>query len=293
MNTRTTVFLALAATLLAAIPVAAATPLKPYLMSGNAPGTLAAKLPEAKEALRQEGLDIVGEYAPYPGAHVLAVTCDELKQAAAKSEFGGYGAALRVSLTESAGKVQVAWNNPAYTANVYRMADSLSSVAAKLEAALGKGEPFGSNKGIAPEKLRKYHYMTMMPYFTDHNKLASSASHAAAVQAVEQGLEQGRGGTAKVYRVDIPGKEEVLFGVAVKEGKGSDSTVMGTCDGGEQKHTPHLPYEILVSGNSAYALHGKFRIALSFPDLGMGTFMKISGAPKAIRNALAAAAGAE
>ena len=33
-------------------------------------------------------------------------------------------------------------------------------------------------------------------------------------------------------------------------------------------------------------LHGKFRIAQSFPDLTMGTFMKISGAPDGIEKVL-------
>jgi hypothetical protein len=37
-------------------------------------------------------------------------------------------------------------------------------------------------------------------------------------------------------------------------------------------------------------LHGKFRIALDFPDLTMGTFMKISGAPSAIEEKLKAVA---
>jgi hypothetical protein len=33
-------------------------------------------------------------------------------------------------------------------------------------------------------------------------------------------------------------------------------------------------------------IHGKFRIAQSYPDLGMGTFMKISGAPDGIAKGL-------
>jgi hypothetical protein len=41
-----------------------------------------------------------------------------------------------------------------------------------------------------------------------------------------------------------------------------------------------------VSGKHAYMLHGKFRIAQSFPDLSMGNFMNISGAPDAIENSI-------
>jgi len=42
----------------------------------------------------------------------------------------------------------------------------------------------------------------------------------------------------------------------------------------------------VVSNGSVYMLHGKFRIAIDFPDLSMGTFMKISGAPSAIEDKL-------
>jgi polyribonucleotide nucleotidyltransferase len=91
----------------------------------------------------------------------------------------------------------------------------------------------------------------------------------------------------------VNGKDEVLFGVAMKEGEGADATVMGVTDQSALRHTAHLPYEMLVSGNRVYTLHGKFRIAQSFPDLTMSTFMKISGAPDAIEKVLKEVASAK
>jgi hypothetical protein len=90
-------------------------------------------------------------------------------------------------------------------------------------------------------------------------------------------------GGAELY---ITGKEETVFGVAITDGEGADKTVMSSIDNGELRHGAHLPYEILVSGNKAYMLHGKFRIAQSFPDLSMGSFMGISAAPDAIEMTL-------
>jgi hypothetical protein len=90
----------------------------------------------------------------------------------------------------------------------------------------------------------------------------------------------------KVARIDVPGSEQTLFSVAILAGDGADATVMKSTDGHALKHTAHLPYELLVSGKKALMLHGKFRIAQSFPDLTMGTFMKISGAPDGIEKAL-------
>ncbi|MEZ4908258.1 MAG: hypothetical protein R2771_11610 [Saprospiraceae bacterium] len=40
------------------------------------------------------------------------------------------------------------------------------------------------------------------------------------------------------------------------------------------KHTA-LPYELLILDNKVYMLHGRFRIALAFPDLSIDQFMKI------------------
>jgi len=275
-----------------AVPALAADqPLKPYLLGYRGPGAVEARLPEVRAGLEQKGFQIVGEYTPYPGAHVVVATSDALKAAAAKSAFGAYGAVVRVSLTTVGKELQVAATNPRYFAAAYRMKDDLNDAAAALEQAIGKTAEFGAKDGITAAKLRKYHYMMMMPYFDDQVKLATYASQDEALAAVEAGLAAKKGGTAKVYRVDLAGRKESVIGVSLSEGDGADATIMKVIDIGELKHTPHLPYEVVVSDGSVYMLHGKFRIALDFPDLTMGTFMKISGAPSAIEEKLKAAAG--
>ncbi len=95
----------------------------------------------------------------------------------------------------------------------------------------------------------------------------------------------------KVYRIDIPGKEEAVFGVAIGRGKGADKYVMDYIDFADLKSTAHLPYEMLVSGNKVYHLYARFRIAISFPDLSMmgsNSFMSIMSAPGAIKDSLIA-----
>lgn len=260
--------------------------LKPYILASSEPGTIADRLETVKTSLTGQGFEIVGSYAPVKGSQVLIVTSVALKKNAAQSEFGAYGAIQRVSLTETPTGLQIAYTNPLYMAQVYRMKGGLAGTAKALEAALGKKEAFGSEKGLKVAKLRKYHYMMMMPYFDDAIVLAEYASQAEAIAAVEAGLTAGKGGTQKVCRVDVPGKEESVFCVALTKGEGADATIMPVVDKAELKHTAHLPYELVVSGGKVHMLHGKFRIAQSFPDLTMGTFMKISGAPSAIEESL-------
>lgn len=272
--------------------------LKPFVLGSKGPGEVAQAAEVAKAKLAQNGFTIAGTYSPYPNATIVIVTNDEMKATAAKSERGGFGAAQRVSVTKVGNDVQVAYTNPVYMANAYRMGGDLKETAVKLQTALGKVEEYGA-KGLTPEKLRKYHYTFGMEYFDEPNELAKYASHEDAVKAVEAGLAAGKQGVTKVYRVDVAGKKESLFGVAMKgEGEAGkfmdDKYIMSEIDFKDVRSTAHLPYDILVSDNKVYALYARFRIAISFPDLSMmgaNSFMNIMKSPEAIREALALSVG--
>lgn len=270
--------------------------LKPFVLAAKASGDVTTVAAEVKGKLEAGGFEIAGAYSPYADAHIIVVTNDALKENAAKSEFGGYGAGMRVSITKVGEEVQVAYTNPRYWANAYRMAGDLSDVAAQLEKTLGKVEDFGSKKGLTAKKLRKYHYMFGMEYFDEPSELEDYDSYEEAVKAVEAGLAAGKGGVTKVYRIDVPGKDETVFGVAIDNTVecSGDEFIMKEIDFKPLRSTAHLPYEMLVSGDEVYALYARFRIAISFPDLSMmgsHSFMNIMCAPKAIEKALEAAAG--
>lgn len=266
--------------------------LKPFVLGSKGAGTVAEKSAQAKSALSAAGFAVVGEYSPYAGANIIVVTNDELKKNAADSEFGGYGAVQRVSVTEGAGEVQVSYTNPVYMSHAYRMKGDLSGVSAALEKALGRVEEFGA-KGMTAKSIRKYHYTIGMEYFDEPSELAEYGSYEEAVQAVDAKLANNGNGASRVYRVDVPGKQESVFGVALKgSGDGKymdDQFVMKEIDFRDVKSTAHLPYEVLVSGNKVYALYARFRIAINFPDLSMmgsNSFMNIMKTPEAIRLAL-------
>jgi hypothetical protein len=272
---------ALAVGLITSVSAMAEETYLPYTLAN--PATV--KFDDAKKALTANGFQVVGSVSPYAGVQVLVVTNDELKKTAAASKFGGYGAMIRVAVSDVNGQTQTSYVTPNYMKNAYRMKGDLSATTASLEKALGKDKAFGAKEGMSSDELRKYHYMMAMPYFDDQVELGEYDNYAAALTKVEAGLSAGKG-VKKVYRIDITGKEEAVFGVAINEGEGSDKTVMSAIDTGELRHSAHLPYEVLVSGKHAYMLHGKFRIAQSFPDLGMGSFMTISAAPDAIENSI-------
>lgn len=266
--------------------------LKPFVLASKSAGTVAEKSAQVKTALTTAGFTVAGEYAPYTGADIIIVTDDELKKNAAASDFGGYGAVQRVAITEVGKDIQVSYTNPVYMANVYRMKGDLSGVAASLATALGKMEEFGA-QGMTAKQARKYHYTIGMEYFDEPSVLAEYGSYEEAVKAVDSKLASNKNGVSKVYRVDIPGKQESVFGVAMKGSDDNkymdDQYIMNEIDFHDVKSTAHLPYEVLVSGNKVYALYARFRIAIDFPDLSMmgkNSFMNIMKAPEAIRHAL-------
>ena len=272
---------------------------KPFVLASKSAGTMEATLGEVSAKLQAAGLDIVGSHTPYPETTILVVTNDAMKQFAAKSENGGFGAAQRVSVTRHNGEIQVAYTNPPYMAAAYRMDGDMDFAAKTLEGALGKIEEYGMKGGMTASALRDYHYMFGMEYFDDLNYLSRFKNHEEALASVEKGLAAGIMGISKVYRVDIPGKEEVVFGVAMDGSKGDgeqqdDTFLMSEIDFKDIRSSAHLPYELMVIGKKVYCLSARFRIAISFPDLSMmgdNSFMNIQGSPKAIKTALTKAAG--
>ena len=275
--------------------------LMPFVLAGTSSDDVATVSGQVKGKLTSSGFEVVGEYSPYKDANIIIVTNDTLKSSAAKSDFGAYGAAQRVSITRNGDQTEIVYTNPIYMAAAYRMADDLASTRAALEGALGAEKDFGSEKNLTADDLRKYHYTVMMEYFDDPSTLAEYDSQAEALKAVNDSLAKGLGGASKVYQIDIPGKDESVIGVALK-GKDADDCsgdefIMSKIDKASPRSTAHLPYEIVVSDGTAYALFARFRIAINWPHLPMmasetgATFMSIMCSPGAIEEALIQASG--
>ena len=281
--------------------IAHAEILKPFVLGKTLPGTMAEIAEQVKTKLSEQGFTIVGSYSPYPNATVICASLPEMIAAAEKANNGGFGAAQRVAITDVDGKMQISYVNPAYLGTAYGLG-KLESVSAKLDAALGHEQDFGA-EGIPEEKLGpgQYHYKILMPYFNDVDVLNTYPDYQTGVQTVEANLAAGKGGTVKVYRIDLPDKEVSVFGIGIITGDGPDSgdkdtdkEIMDIIDHREPSSTAYLPYELMVQGNQAIALRGRYRIAVYFPDtpmVGAHGFTNIMSAPGGIKKALEAVAG--
>lgn len=258
---------------------------KPYYLVTAQISDYKMALQQTRDKITSSEFKLLGEYSPLEDRTIFTITSDKLLNIASKTNFGGYGAVIRVAVTNTDKGVQLSYVNPTYMSYVYQMED-ISEVSTAITALFGEAEAFGSKKGKTKRSLNGFQYMIMMPEFEDHDKLASFESHQEALTVVNKNFTSGAHKLTKVFEIALPGKEEVLIGVGIRDGDGADKFIMETIDKTDTKHSAHLPYAILVSGNKIYSQAGKFRIALAFPDLGMGQFMDISDAPDGIVESL-------
>jgi len=273
--------------------------LKPYVLGAVSKLSMVQSKALVKENLEKVGLNVLGSYQPAndPGRYVYAVSSKGLVSAV--QQYGGlraFAAVLRVALTEKDGVINISYTNPYYWGNAYfqddfpSVASYYNSISNKLVAAMKmsgqyKGTAFGSEKGVDLDDLRDYQYMFGMPEFDDVIVLGKFDSFEQAENRVEANLKKGINGLKEVYSIRIPAKKLKLIGIAISGAKG-EAHFVPIIDKSNLKNTAFLPYEILIDGNKVIMLHGRYRIALSFPDLSMGTFSKIMSTPGDIEDQL-------
>jgi len=282
---------------------AADTTYQPFILAATSEADLEEQTAFTIAALENAGFTVVGQHVPREGANVIVVTSPELLALAAVSPKGGYGAAQRVSVVATDTGTQTAFVNPLYIQYAYRMQADMQPVYDQLTSTLGMQEAYGAEKKMTAKKLGKYHYMVGMQRFDDPYELGTFDSHEAAVQAVEAGLAIPDDGLTQVYRVDIPGKEQTVFGVGMKavgEAKEEldidEAHQLQIVDFEGPAKVAYFPYEILVDGNEVEALHMRFRMAVHFPDLSMmgeHGFTKLMSSPGATEDVLQETVNAE
>lgn len=266
----------------------------PYVHGDKvAAGEIPAVMAQVEAKLAKAGFNVIGKYAPVglPGYGVVVVT-DNAMLDTIKSMGGAniVGAAVRIGVKADG---SVSYMNPDYWYRAYFRADfktaerTVKALQGKLAKALGAHGTFGGD--VARSDLSEYQYMFGMEGFeSDKNLLIEQLSFDDAVKSIQDNLARGTAKTSKVYEVIMPDQNIAVFGVAMndpKEGDGWWVKVIGA------DNIAALPYEIYVVGSRANHLFARYRIALGWPAVGMGQFMRIVEAPYIIQDTLAQAAG--
>jgi len=246
-----------------------------------------------KQAIVAGGFDVIGEYHPGDNKD-LYVICYTSKQLGDLSlEFkdrGALASVLKAGLVKKDGKVTLSILNPEYMFLAYwgnqldgqeTQITAMSDKAKSSFSSLGELTAFGGS--LDRDDLIGYHYKMMMPYFDDPDDLEDYDSFEEGLKIIRANLDKGKGNTVKVYEQIFTDKKVAVFGVGLlnaEEGEAFFLPIVG------EDHIANLPYEIILQGDEATMLAGKYRIALFWPELTMGTFMKIMSTPGDIEDVM-------
>ena len=273
-------------------PLALALP--PYFYGQKlAAGDLQKNMTEVEARLKNAGFTSAGQYAPsgLPGVGVVVVTDKDLLGVV--RNLGGasiVGAPIRIGVRAdgTVSYMNMEYWLRAYFRKQYPLADKVvKATQARLLKALGAGKGFGGD--VDRKGLADYQYMFGMEGFeSDKNLLMEHLTFEDAVKAVQDNLAKGAAKTAKVYEIVLPDRKVAVFGVALNDPKEGEGWWVKTIGEG---NVAALPYEIYVVNNRVNHLFARFRIALGWPEVGMGNFMRIVEAPGIIRDSLTVVAG--
>ena len=268
--------------------------ISPYLEIGVLSGEIKETSDLISSALEKGGFEVIGKYSPEGNndLHVIVYTSSDLKKLCLQSgDRGMLASALKVSIHKKDGKLHLSMLNPEYLFYAYfrhQMDNSsfkskalkISDTAKSAMKSVGTSMmPFGGD--LSPEDLMKYRYMVGMQDFDKPVKLREFDSFNDAVSTINKNLAKGKGHTVKVFEIIDKTNKIAVFGVGLYDPEKGEShflPIIGV------DHIAAMPYEIIVQGNQATMLHGRFRFASHWPELTMKTFTKIMSSPGDVKD---------
>lgn len=261
--------------------------LNPYILVGDSSNNMKETESKVTSALQAFGFEILGQYHVENNQtlKVIVFSRNDLQQITLKvKDRGPLAAALKVGLKADGPETTITYLNPEYLFQAYLRSSydtysaGLEKVSADVKQALSplgnKNTGFGGS--LTAEDLREYHYKIMMPYFTDPVELKEFSDFEEGVKTITDNLKAQKGATKLVYSIKFSDEKVAVFGIGfLDEEKGEKKflPIIG------EDHLAAMPYEIILEGKKASMLHGRYRVALHWPELTMGTFMKIRSTP--------------
>ena len=273
-----------------------ASAIEPYLKVASLSGSIPEAAEKVTELLTTEGYEVLGQYQPglNPDLYVVVFTSSKLKTLCKKSEDRGMlAAAMKVGFQKVEDQITISILNPEYLFYAYfrelMEEDSFNSFAMEVSSEIKNSfkvlgttmEPFGGD--LSHKDLIKYKYMVGMPHFDEPVELAEFESFEQGLSILQANLSTASGSTVKIYEIVDKGSQVAIFGVGLpdaEEGEANFLPIIG------ESHAAAMPYEIILQGNLATMLHGRYRFALHWPELKMGTFTKIMSSPGDVEDAM-------
>ncbi len=225
--------------------------------------------------LKENGFDVIAAYRINKkiDSTTLIFTNSIMKKQASK-KGRGFAGVLRILIDKERDRISIM--NPLYFQRAFLQKDyneaSAKKMLVSLENAFGKLKL--SEEKLDEDDLAGYHFMMSMPYYED----SIVVGEGNTVELLEK-LNKYKKGKNYVFDVKL---SDSSYLVGYKLSKRTSKFVKKIGTQNEQV----LPYMILVENDKATILNAKYYLAISYPLLSMGQFMKISTVPGAIEKEL-------
>lgn len=287
------ILLAVLVSILYMVQISAQESLSPYFKVAEMEMSVAEASQQVRDAIKSNGYDIIGEYNPAHDENLFVVcfTNQELRGLSLQfSDRGPLASVMKAGFVKENGKVTITLLNPEYMFLAYwgeQLNGQDELLVLTSEKVKNIFKDFGTLENYGGEVKKKdlpgYHYMMMMPYFDDPDELNEFSSFEQGLEIIRKNLDNKKGNTYKVYEQVFPNKKIAVFGIALWDDETGEAHFLEAVGKG---HIANLPYEIILQEKTATMLAGKYRIALYWPELSMGTFMKIKSTPSEIEETM-------
>lgn len=218
-----------------------------------------------RHKLKKSGFKILTTYSPAGKKYLKVIVCTNKKLIAmASKKRRGFAALQRVLVNSKTHKVRV--NNPTYWLKAFLGKDYVEGSDKPIKYALSRalGRMVATHNLLPEKKLASYHFMVGMPYYMDMLKFKYKNRSKKSSRLFTLKLNNG----SKLIGVKLHKSIEDFI-----EQTGEDNAMI-------------FPYTVLIENNKAYALAGKYYIALSYPSLNLGTFLKMRSSPQKIKRGI-------
>jgi hypothetical protein len=267
--------------------ISTAQNLSPYFKLGIIGQDIEQTKTQLIATIENSDYEIIGSYAPGNQTDLLVIvmTNEETRSlCSSTTQQGLIAAPYRLGLEKTETGVALTTVNPDYQWRAY-LTESYSTNAEAFNVlrtkymnfvkSLGSGqaESFGGSQDA--DDLEDYHYMFGMPYYEDQVTIKTFDSYSQATNTIENKLKDVEG-IQHVFTLKDDQKQVAVFGIGLVDNEIGESHFLSIIG---QSHVAALPYELIVEGNKVKMLHGRFRFALYWPELTMGTFTKIMSTP--------------
>jgi len=226
---------------------------------------------EVSAKLKGAGFEVLGTYTinKKNKLETVVFTNDALK-AMANRPNRGFAALGRVLIDGKNNQISIA--NPVYFGKAFMQQDADYPAMVKLKETLT--ETFSGLEESSDKwsyvGLTSYHFMVAMPYYQDSTIVGEGPTQELLLKA--QNYQKG---SLLLFTLKLA-EGKYLLGYDLSHRTGRFPEKIGVDKAGL------LPYTILIENNEARIMAPKFYLAVAYPQLSMGQFMKIATVPGAI-----------